>query len=152
VQTGNVDPAAVRGANDEDLRRRWLGGVHRSLREDRLGGRVLDEVKPPGPGWNYYFVRVQYADGDPLRILLNAAVGLVAASRDRGVPLLGPLDFCEVPHDQAFRTAGFDVASADALSTPPAPEHTGLLTEAQHRDIQYHRPARVGDLLFNWFD
>jgi hypothetical protein len=152
VQIGNVDPEAVWGASDEDLKQRWLGGVHRTLREDRLAGRVLGEVKPPGPGWNYYFVRVQYGDEDPLRILLNAAVGLVAASRDCGVPLWGPLDFCDVPHDQAFRNAGFDVASADALSTPLAYEHTALLTAPQHRDIQYHRPARLGDLLFNWFD
>jgi hypothetical protein len=152
VQIGSVDPAAVRGASDEDLRRRWLGGVHRALHEDRRGGRVLGDVKPPGPGWNYYIVRVQYGGGDPLRILLNAAAGFVAASRDRGVPLVGPLDFCDVPHDHAFRSAGFDVASADALSTPLAPEHTALLTEPQHRDIQYHRPARIGDLLFNWFD
>jgi len=62
------------------------------------------------------------------------------------------LDFCDVPHDQAFRNAGLEVASADALSAPVAPEHTDLLTEAQHRDIQYHRPARLGDLLFNSFD
>jgi hypothetical protein len=50
-----------------------MRGVHRSLRENQLGGRVLGEVKPPGPGWNYYFVRVQYGDEHLLRILLNAA-------------------------------------------------------------------------------
>ncbi len=31
-------------------------------------------------------------------------------------------------------------------------EHLRELAEDERRDVAYHRPDRIGDLLFNWFD
>jgi len=27
-----------------------------------------------------------------------------------------------------------------------------MLTDEERRDVAYHQPERLGDLLFNWFD
>lgn len=140
---------AVTGAVDEDVTRRWLGAVHTSLRS--VGGVVTGSVLPPGPGWNYYGVRVEDARGRGIRILLNAAVGVVAAA-DQDAPELGPLRFVEVPGPDAYLQAGFTVAGAEALSATLRPDHVAGLTAAQRADVRYHRPEAVGDLLFNWFD
>jgi hypothetical protein len=67
-------PSAVAGAVDERLARVWLGAVYESFRRERRGGRVVDYVELPGPGWNR--VRVRYGDDDLIRLLLNAAARL----------------------------------------------------------------------------
>ncbi|MEQ7008521.1 hypothetical protein ABN028_20315 [Actinopolymorpha sp. B17G11] len=144
-----VTPEAVTGAIDDDMARAWLSAVHASLRS--LGGAIAGPVRPPGPGWNYYRVRVE-PKGQVVRILLNAAVGLVAASSDDGVPENGPLEFGEVPAPGSYRQAGLAVADADVLRAPLRPEHVERLSDLQRADVRYHQPESVGDLLFNWFD
>jgi hypothetical protein len=150
VQIDTVTSDAVAGAVDENMARLWLGAVHASLRT--VGGSVTGSVRPPGPGWNYYRVRVEDAQGAVVRILLNAAVGIVAASSDEGVPDLGPLRFVEVPGPDSYQQGAFTVADAVTLSAALRPEHLRDLTDPQRADVEYHRPDSVGDLLFNWFD
>lgn len=145
-----VTPEAVTGAVAEKVARRWLGAVHASLRS--VGGVVTGSVRPPGPGWNYYRVRVEDARGTGVRILLNAAVGLVAACADRGAAEVGPLRFVDVLGPDLYLQAGFTVAGAEDLNSLLRPEHLTGLTVAQRDDVRYHRPEAVGDLLFNWFD
>ncbi|WP_256842601.1 hypothetical protein [Ornithinimicrobium cryptoxanthini] len=140
---------AVAGAVDEDMERRWLGAVHGSLRS--VGGFVAGPVRPPGPGWNYYRVSVE-ADRTDVWVLLNAALGLVAACSTAGAAEVGPLRFVDVPGPGSYRQAGFTVADAVALSASLRPEHVTGLTDPQRADVRYHRPDAVGDLLFNWFD
>jgi hypothetical protein len=147
-----ITPAMVSGEVDDDVARSWLTCVHASLREDSADARVLSTLKPPGPGWNYYSVVVGSPAGEQLRMLLNAGGRLVAASNDGGVPAIGPLDFVNVPHPQPFADAGFVVESAEDLLAPLADEHLASLSDSDLADVDYHRPGRVGDLLFNWFD
>lgn len=147
-----ISSPIVAGGIDDGVARSWLTCVHASLREDYSNARVLSTLKPPGPGWNYYSVLVGSPTGARLRMLLNAAGRLVAASNDAEVPAVGPLDFVDVPHRQPFTDGGFVVVSAEDLWTELADEHLAALSVDDLADVDYHRPARVGDLLFNWFD
>ncbi|GIJ13294.1 hypothetical protein ACFFMR_05165 [Micromonospora andamanensis] len=51
-----------------------------------------------------------------------------------------------------FNAAVFLVATRAELNQPLHERHLHLLTEEERRDVAYHQPSRLGDLLFNWFD
>jgi hypothetical protein len=38
------------------------------------------------------------------------------------------------------------------MERPLTDEQAAGLTAAERKDIAYHRPPRVGDMLFNWFE
>jgi hypothetical protein len=113
---------------------------------------VRGKDRQPGPGWNYYSVLIDIGDGQPQRLLLNAIARLVACASDEDSPALGPLRFCEVPSAEVFAAKGFHVASVDEMSSELRPEHIAALSADEQADIAYHRPDKVGDILFNWFD
>lgn len=48
--------------------------------------------------------------------------------------------------------AGFRIADPTELEQPLTDNHIAGLPEAERKDIAYHRPPRVGDVVFNWFD
>lgn len=62
------------------------------------------------------------------------------------------LVFAEVPRGEIYRRAGLRVATAAELEQPIEDRHLRVLTDDERQDIAYHRPGRLGDLLFNWFD
>jgi hypothetical protein len=134
----------------EDSGTSEVAAVHASMRS--VGGTIAGSVQPPGPGWNYYRVRVEDGEGRAVRILLNAAIGVVAASFDEGVPASGPLDFQEVPGADAYRQVGLTVAEPDALRAPLRAEHCEDRPESQRAEVKYHRAESFGDVVFNWFE
>lgn len=146
-----LTPDVAFGGSDDALRRTWLAAVHESARLGALS-LVADSLTPPGPGRNYYHVVVEAAEGERIRVLLNAAVRLVAASRDADVPADGPLEFCEVPVPESYENVGFRVARPEELSSPLTMERLSGLTGPLRDDVRYHRVSVVGDVLFNWFD
>lgn len=137
---------------DAATSRKWLGAVHGAMRATTPHGRVLGEVREPGPGWNYYSVLVDTAGDQRRRLLLNAAAGLVACALDERSPAVGPLHFCEVPSPEVFLAAAFRVASVDEMDSQLRPEHVAALSPDEQADVDYHQPGTVGDVLFNWFD
>lgn len=151
VQTVSVTADAVDGGIREDEAREWLAAAHTWLRV-RRGVSLVGDAREPGPGWNYYQARVQQADGQTVRLLLNAVAKLVAASSDDGVPVLGPLSFIDLAEPEPFIQAGFAVASESDLTRSLTTQELELLSAAQLADMRYHGAHTVGDLLFNWFD
>jgi hypothetical protein len=139
VATARVDPA---------MARTWLATAHQVVRE--IGGRVLSPVEPPSVGRNHYRVRIDI-DGARLRLLLNASAALVAAADDE-VPHALALAFRTVPRPDLFTAAGLHVAAPADLEQPLDQAHLTHLNADEQRDIAYHRPARIGDAIFNWFD
>jgi hypothetical protein len=115
------------------------------------GGRVTGRMVEPGAGRNHYLVRVQLVDGVPIRLLLNATVGVVAAADDRDPHDLAAA-FREVPCPDVFTLASFRVADPAELEQPLFDNHVADLTDAERKDVAYHRPPRAGDVVFNWFD
>jgi hypothetical protein len=134
---------------DSTVAARWVATVHHALRH--CGGRVTGRIVQPSVGRNYYLLRVQLVDGTPLRLLLNVTVGVVAAADDRDPHDL-PAMFREVPCPDVFTLADFAVADPAEPEQPLTDDHVADLTDAEREDIAYHRPPRVGDLIFNWFD
>ena len=129
------------GGPDRAAYARWIAAVHQVARE--TGAAVAGPADPPHPGRNHYRVRV-----GSLRLLLHAPAGLVAAVDD--ADLAAP--FREVPRADLFELAGFRVLAPADLERRLTDALTAELTEAERRDVAYHRTARVGDVIFNWFD
>ncbi|MDG4780056.1 hypothetical protein O7614_10430 [Micromonospora sp. WMMD961] len=94
---------------------------------------------------------MRLGDHQPSRVLLNATVALAAAAQQRD-PYLINLVFAAVPGREIYRRAGLRVATPAELEQPIEDRSLRLLTDEERRDVAYHRPGRLGDLLFNWFD
>ncbi|MHA4950712.1 hypothetical protein ACX27O_25630 [Micromonospora sp. SD19] len=123
--------------------------MHESIRG--AGGAVTTSVEEPTVGQNYYRISARLGGGKPLWILLNSAAALVAAAQQRDRHLIN-LVFAEVPGGEIYRRAGLRVATAAELEQPIEDRHLRVLTDDERRDVAYHCPGRLGDLLFNWFD
>lgn len=146
-----ISPAIVTGGIDDAQGRIWLTCIHSALRDESSSARVLGSMNSPGAGWNYYSVLVGSPEGVRLRMLLNAAGRLVAAANDNS-PAIGPLDFVDIPSPRSFEASGFVVATAEDLNAQLAEQHMTALSANERDDVDYHRPERVGDLVYNWFD
>ncbi|MFF5219395.1 hypothetical protein [Micromonospora sp. NPDC000442] len=127
----------------------WLAMVYDSARA--LHGVVTTSVEEPTVGRNHYRVGVRMRDAKPLSILFNAAVFLVAAAEQQDPHMINAV-LVDVPGEDMYRRAGLRVATRAELNQPLRERHLHLLTEEERRDVAYHQPSRLGDLLFNWFD
>ncbi|MDG4832514.1 hypothetical protein O7627_24860 [Solwaraspora sp. WMMD1047] len=116
-----------------------------------LDGVVTASVEEPTVGRNHYRVGVRLRDDKPLSILFNAAVFLVAGAEQQDPHMIHSV-FVDVPGWEIYRRAGLRVATTAELNQPLHERHLQLLTEEERRDVSYHQPSRLGDLLFNWFD
>jgi len=149
----NVDPLLKAGVTearvDAETAAAWAAASHQALREAH--GRVLGSVIPPGQAFNYYLLRVQLEDGQRLRLMLNATIGLVGAADDTDELRLVK-EFRDVPRPDVFGYFGFRVATPAQLEAPLTHDQAAALTAAERRDVDYHNPQRVGDVVFNWFD
>jgi len=117
------------------------------------GAVITAAVEHPTVGRNHYRIRMTTADGTPLRLLLNATALLVAAADDTDTDTEAlTASFQTVPGSDLFTAAGLHVAAPTELERPLTHSDTTALTQDERTDIAYHRPARIGDALFNWFD
>ncbi|ROO52820.1 hypothetical protein EDC02_7764 [Micromonospora sp. Llam0] len=142
LQAGVTKPGPDRLANAA-----WLALVHDATR--KLGGVVITSVEEPTVGRNYYRVGVRLRDGVSLSILFNAAANLAAGAR-RHDPDRTDEVFVDVPAADVYRYAGLRVATGAELDQPLNDRRLFLLTDEERRDVAYHQPERLGDLLFNW--
>jgi hypothetical protein len=142
-------PGVTRTRLDEVRARAWLGAAHAAARE--TGGRVLDGAEAPTAGRNWWRLRFCDREGYPLRLMLNDVADLVGCADDGDPANLVPA-FRQVPGRAHFMAANFGVAQAHDLEKPLRESESGSLEPAELRDLAYHRPPRVGDVLFNWFD
>jgi hypothetical protein len=115
------------------------------------GAVITAAVEPPTIGRNHYRISMTTADGVPLRLLLNAAALFVAAADDTAPDAL-TASFQTVPGSDLFTAAGLHVDGPGDLERPLTDSDTTALTQDERTHIAYHRPARIGEALFNWFD
>ncbi len=131
-----------------DTARDWLSVVHDVAR--RGHGRVLGDMDEPRVDRSFYAVPVAFPAGT-VTLLLNCAVRVVACV-DGDRPFPANATFLDVPSPESFAEAGFEPASPDELTAPLTDADVDLLDEKEAEQVRYHRPNRVGDVLFNWFD
>ncbi|GIF08951.1 hypothetical protein [Actinoplanes siamensis] len=144
-----LQPGVTKPHVDHAARASWLAAVHEAMRS--VGGAVVTAAEEPAVGRNYYRVGVEARDGVAGVILFNAAAVLAAAAEATD-PQEIALVFAAVPGSGVFSERGFQVASPAQLNEPLSEHHLHALTADERRDVAYHRPSRLGDLLFNWFD
>ncbi|GID95801.1 hypothetical protein ACFQFC_02245 [Amorphoplanes digitatis] len=144
-----LQPGVTKPHVDHAAGASWLAAVHDAMRS--VGGAVRAAAEKPAAGRSYYRVRVEARDGVAGVILFNAAARLVAAA-EAADPQEIVVAFVAVPGSEVFSERGFQVAGPAELDEPLSERHLHALTADERRDVAYHRPARLGDLLFNWFD
>jgi hypothetical protein len=144
-----LQPGVTQPLLEASARASWLAAVHQSMRE--VGGAVTADVEEPIVGRNYYRVGVELQDGSRLDLLLNAAASLVAATERHDHHRVAAA-FVDVPGCDTFSQAGLQIATAAELHQPLDARHLKRLAPEELRDVGYHQPSRLGDLLFNWFD
>lgn len=143
-----IRPGMVSPAPDDAVARHWMTAVHQVARESRL--RVAGVRAEPRVGRSFYAVALA-DDGGVCTLLLNPASRTVACvTGDHPFPANAV--YVDVPGGETFVEAGFEVLQSGALEQPLADEHLGGLSAEQATQVRYHRPTRVGDVIFNWFD
>jgi hypothetical protein len=144
-------PGVTRPTLNPGLEREWIAVVHQMARE--VGGRVRNksEPPPPGPQRNYYRQHVTLPGGEQTFVLLNASIRLVACQR-QGRPGELVLPFLDVPRSDLYELVGLCVGPREELEQELRPEDIVGLDPDEVRDVEYHRPPRVGDVIYNWFD
>jgi hypothetical protein len=138
-----------RSGVDAGLASAWAATAFQAVRE--VGGRVEGRVQLPGPGRNYYRLPVFLPRDGRVLLLLNAGIRLVACQVARSPGEL-VLPFCDVPRGDLFELAGFVVAESEQLEQALLASHVRGLDRDEIRDIEHHKPPRVGDVIYNWFD
>jgi hypothetical protein len=144
-----LQPGVTKPHVDHAARASWLAAVHEAMRS--VNGAVVAAAEEPAVDRNYHRVGVAARDGVAGVILFNAAALLVAAA-EAADPQEIAMVFAAVPGSGVFSERGFHVASPAELNEPLSERHLHALTTEERRDVAYHRPSRLGDLLFNWFD
>jgi hypothetical protein len=142
-------PGVASGASDDTVGAAWTAVVYQIARES--GADVLGPPTPPTVGRNYYQALLRQTDGRRVRLLLHGPARLVAAAAEDAP---GRLDapFVDVPRPDLFNLAGLRVLTPKELEEPLTDDKMVNLRPSERRDIAYHAPTRIGDVIFNWFD
>jgi hypothetical protein len=145
---GRKDPLPPRRSDLKAFR----SHCHQVARE--VGAKVLHIQEPfeGGRVCNYAMACLGFSDST-VAVLLNAAHPLVAFAK---VPADGQVTFEYVDCPKlavAFREQGeYTVASSEELNQPLLSDMCGDHTPTELRRVRYFRPARVGDVIFNFWD
>lgn len=125
-----------------------MGLVHDVARLS--GGRVTGRLEGPAVGRSYYSVLLSIA-GESITLLMNPAARLVACVHGER-PVAAGATFMEVPEPGTFDRAGWMVGSPSDMEMSVSDRDLSALDADEVEQIRYHRPDRIGDVLFNWFD
>ena len=60
--------------------------------------------------------------------------------------------FVDVPRSDLFSLVGLRVLTPEELEQPLTDDKMTNLLPSERRDVAYHAPTRIGDVIFNWFD
>ena len=118
-----------------------------------LGGRVLSVEAPICEVETNFARAVLELPGGPIAILLNAHFPVVAFA-DPPAQRGAPVQFADAPTlAEVFQSFGsYEVFSTSDLAMPLAPAACKQLAAAELEQVQYWRPRRVGDVVFNFWD
>ena len=128
--------------------RRWLTAVYDVARTS--GWHIVGEISHLTVGRSFYSIAIS-TDDDQLTVMLNPASLVVAAVAGHH-PFPANATYVEVLGPERFSAAGFRKLSPAEPDAPLREPHLDGFEETEAMQIRYHRPGRVGDVLFNWFD
>lgn len=134
---------------DPEMQRHWLAAVHTAARGD--SAEVVGAVEPVMVGRSFARVVLRGSGGDSTTVMLNPAIRLVGAvSGDQS--FIANAEYVTVAGAEIFLANGFAVADPLDLAASLSDRHLLSLKDEEAEQVRYHRPDRVGDVVFNWFD
>jgi hypothetical protein len=119
----------------------------------RQTGGSVSETATPGVTPNFYTITVEYP-GHAVAVLKHRLLPLLAIAEPRPAGDSGPITFIDQP-DLATAiadTSGLEVLAQEQLGTPVSRADLTGLDPDEHQQINYWKPATVGELLFNFWD
>jgi hypothetical protein len=136
--------------DDAELRGAWLTAVHAAMRAAK--GLVIGELVRPTVGRNYYAIAVQHREQLRAGLLLNAPARLVTMVETDDLIGYYPTKYFPVPQPAIFRAHGFIPADVADLDQELVESDLAQLTKWERLDVKGHQSARVGQVLFNYYD
>ncbi len=118
-----------------------------------LGANVVHKPRRGAPVECKFYDALIAIDDTQIRILLNIIHPLMAFCRDWESAGSSP-DFVDHPElATAFKQLGrYSVLSLPTLTLPVTKDVTQQLAAAEMEQLDYWKPTRVGDVIFNYWD
>ena len=119
-----------------------------------LTGAKVQAIRDPyvdGPS-NYAIARIQFSD-NVVAVLVNAIRPIIAFAKcaAEGQVTLEYID-CPKLADAFLEVGEYTIATSEELNRPLIREMCQNLAPAELKRVRYFRPARVGDVIFNYWD
>lgn len=143
-----LGPGVIFPAAAPDLARLWMTTVHEMAR--LLGSAVVGELERPCVDRSFYRVSLMHND-ETNTLMLNPAARVVACVEGER-PFPANAKYSPVRHPECFTRVGLAVAAPSAMERSWNEADLTDLTDEEAEQVRYHRPQRIGDLIFNWFD
>jgi hypothetical protein len=122
--------------------------VYRSAQAS--GASVLNITRPSSITPNFYQADVKVGDR-LLSILCNQTFPVVAVVESPiEIDVLRPLDITKLTNP--IKELRFEIAEKNELERAITTEDLAILGEDERRQAKYWKPARIGQLVFNWWD
>ena len=127
----------------------FLGACYATARSSGMRVSAADGDLPPARSFH---VATLVSPDETLHVLCNACFPFVAFAT--GSSTMEQLAFVDASVlASAFRQAGsFQVLAQELLNAAPTEEDLSELSAAEHDQIQYWKPKRLGDIIFNTWD
>jgi hypothetical protein len=130
--------------------RSFLTACYKAAR--RSGGK-LTRINQAGVTPDFHTVVISY-DSEEFAVLRHIQLPLLALARPQDSASARTPAFTDYPPlaDALTEITGMQVLTAAELHTPLARTDLSQLSQAEHQQISYWKPATLGDLLFNFWD
>lgn len=128
----------------------FRGHCHAAARA--LGGSIAI-IEAPLRGIETNFVRavLQFSTGS-IAVLLNSHFPVIAFAEPQGEGEVGVRFIDSANLAQAFRSFGaYEVPDASVMTAPLTPQACRNLAPVEMEEVEYWRPQRVGDVVFNFW-
>lgn len=128
--------------------KQFTGACHDA---SRLSGSLVTGIVPAAQTPSFHSATFSFGAGEAVRVLCSASCPVIAFVSVEAPNSSQPLNFIDCPRlDHHF--AGFQVLTSSESSTPIDQVDLSSLGKDEIKQLEYWRPARLGDLIFNFWD
>ena len=122
----------------------------------RVNGATVQTIRDPYEGGslsNYAVARIQFSDNVVL-VLVNQVRPIIAFAKSPSVEWQITFEYIDCPKlaDAFLEVGEYTIAPGEVLNRPLLREMCENLAPREKQRVRYYRPARVGDVIFNYWD
>ncbi len=125
----------------------------------RINCATVQTIRDPyecGSPSNYAVARIRFSDNNVVLVLVlvNQVRPIVAFAKAPSVEWQITFEFidCAKLADAFLEVAEYIIAASEELNRPLLREMCKDLAPREKQGVRYYRPARVGDVIFNYWD